>query len=509
VSLSLGRSQEDGWKFALVASAAFAIVQLVGHTHHEMWRDELHCFGIGRHAKGLWDLLNGDRRYEGHPFLWYYLLHLTAKVDRSYLGLHVLTWSLAVGGALLWTRYAPVPRVLKVLALGSYYLAYEYGVICRSYTLGVFLTFAVCAVYRRDRVRYVPLALLLILLGATSVYGFAIALSLSLFVFTRGPTVETAAGPPPRKRVAVPVTWIVGLSVLLVGLAIVAWTTRPPEDAAYRPADLPALTSGALRDAAIQYWRALFPYKGLLDWSWVGNQFLGEHVPAARSVIPWVGGVWLACWLFALRRSPRVAIAYAFGTIVMAAIPFAVYSYVGWRHIGNNFVLLLACIWLHARDRERRAPSRLVHLMFAANLTVQVLTAAGAFVVDYRTAFSRATEAAHVIKDRHLEGLPVVGDSDAPVSPIAVILDHSFHYPSTGAIGQTPVFNNSRSSVSGQDLLREASRLARESGGRALLILDSAHGALQGLGKNVTLVWTGGPAVVSDESYYVYEVGSQ
>ena len=37
----------------------------------------------------------GDRRYDGHPFLWHYLLHLVSRWSRSEVYLHVVTIVLA------------------------------------------------------------------------------------------------------------------------------------------------------------------------------------------------------------------------------------------------------------------------------------------------------------------------------------------------------------------------------------------------------------------------------
>lgn len=507
--LSLGRNHETGWRFALVVAGVFAALQIVGHVHHELWRDELESFGTARHALGLWDILTGSRRYAGHPFLWYYVLYLVATIDRSYLGLHVVTWSLSVAAALLWLRYAPVPRLLRVATLGSYYLVYEYGVICRGYTLGVFLTFAICAAYRREQVRYLPLALLIVLLAATSVYGLAVAVALAVFIFARGPALDAAAAPLPARRVSLPLAWIGGVAIIVLGFAAVAMTTVPPSDALYQSPHVSAPTGGTMLNAAAQYWRGMFPFKGVLDWSWTGNDYLGSRSSALRPLIPWFGAAWLAGCVFALRRSPRAAVAYVVGALLIASIEVIVYSAVGWRHIGHHFVLLVACVWLHARDHARPPRARTLHAMLLATAGVQIFAAAGALATDYRGKFSTAVDLVQYIKEHHLENVPVVADDDVTVFPIAVMLDRPFLYPVTGAFGQVPVFHNHRTAVANDALVSDADRVAREWGGQALLILSSNHGELDPSPRGPKLMGTTGPSIVGDESYRLYEVRSQ
>jgi hypothetical protein len=505
VGRKIWQPRETGWMFAVVTASIVGAVLFFGHRHHELWRDELHCFGVGRHAKGLWDVLTGVRRYDGHPFLWYYVLHLTSLINRSYVGLRVVTWGLAVGAGLLWLRYALLPRPIRILAVLSYYLAYEYGVICRSYTLGVFLLFLICALYRPLRINYVLLGVLLVLLAATSIYGVAMAIALALFFFTRGAVVDSASS---EKRVSVPIAWAVGAAIFVLGTAVVCLTTRPPEDAYYRMGDVAPLTWKAFRDASTRYWTAMFPFKGLTEWSWVGGDYLGSKWPRTVSFVPWAGAAWFLGWLVALRRSPRAAATYAVGAFLFAVVNFAVYAGT-WRHIGHYFVFLLACVWLFARDRAHGRPARLAYGMLALNLAVQVVTAVGAYKADYELSFSRAGEAVRFITDHHLENLPVLADLDAPTSPIAIMLDRPFQYAPTGQHLQAPVYHNRRVSTSNETLLQTARGLARDYGKDALVIVDASRGSLADVSSGATLLWASGPAIVYDEVFFLYRVKSK
>src|SRR3954454_9366048 len=54
----------------LAITALFAIILLVQIAHHDMWRDEIHSWGLVRASPSLLDLYQ-NLRFTGHPALWY------------------------------------------------------------------------------------------------------------------------------------------------------------------------------------------------------------------------------------------------------------------------------------------------------------------------------------------------------------------------------------------------------------------------------------------------------
>ncbi|MBC8132970.1 MAG: hypothetical protein H7X95_08325 [Deltaproteobacteria bacterium] len=501
---ALTHRQETGWIFAAVAAAVYGVVLVIGHVHHEMWRDEVHFWSVARDSNGLWDLLTGERKYEGHPYLWYYLLHLASRVTRSLAAMHLVTASLAIGAALLWLRYASIPRLLRVLLLASYYVLYEYGVMCRAYTVGVLLLFVFCTLYHPYRIRYVLLAAVLGLLSATSMYGTLMALALGFFVFSQGPRIESGHSLDGRRQLVLPADWLAGLLMFVAGLALTVVTTWPPDDSAFRPGNPPPVTITTIQNALAKYWTAMFPYGGLGDWNWPGGDHLFINSSALAPIIPWLGAAWFVLWLVALRRSPRLAITYGLGALLMATSQHTVYP-AGWRHLGHYFILLVACIWLYSRHMRTRAPDGLLHGLFVVNLAVQIVTGVVAWETDYRKAFSRAGEAAQFILDHHLEGQPIVGDTDHQASGVAAALDKPIFFPTTGETAKVIVFHNRRSSTSPAQILDHAQRLARAAEGRALAVVNYSL-PLSTPGLTTSLLYSGGPGIMGDESFNIYQV---
>jgi hypothetical protein len=176
----VARTRETGWSFAVVVTLVYLGYLISAHWHHEFWRDEIHSWSLARSADGFVDLVTGDRIYEGHPPLWFWYLRLWSFVVRSANGLHLATIAAMTAAALLFLRFAPFARALKVLLLFSYFLAFEYGVMSRNYTLDWLLVVIFCAALHPLRPRFIALAIVLGLLCITSAYGALLAAGLAL-----------------------------------------------------------------------------------------------------------------------------------------------------------------------------------------------------------------------------------------------------------------------------------------------------------------------------------------
>jgi hypothetical protein len=505
------RYERQPW-FALLATGCFACLQVLGHLDHEPWRDELHCWGVARASDGFWDTLTGERRYDGHPFLWYYLLSLAARIDRSYIGLHVVTIALIVGAAYLWLRWAPFPRPLRLLLLGSYYFLYEYGVLSRSYTLGILFVFAFCALYHPLRVRYVLLSVVLSLLAATSLYGTLMACCLGLFLFGRGLRYLPPDDGDDRGRIALPIGWVLGLCLFGLGLLFTAMTTWPPEDSAFAPSWRVDLTTALVRSDLSRYWQTLFPYKQWNDWNWLYVDYFGHGFNLDEADAAWLGAAWLFGWLLVLLPVPLLAAGYALGILAMMAVQHGIYP-AALRHMGHYWILLLACLWLCGR--EQRVPWRrgrlraglfwLGQAMLGANLLVQVATGYAAMSVDHQAAFSGAVAAARFMRLQHLTEGPIVGSNDHSSSAVAIVLDRAFLFQETGETSDVVVEHNRRTPADGTRTLMLAMDLARKSGS-ALIV--SNYDLIMSVpeGFTITILYRGPPAIVFDESYRVYRV---
>jgi hypothetical protein len=155
-------------RFAIIVAAYFGVLLAFGHARRGLWRDELQGWAIVRNSASPGALLH-NLRYEGHPPLWYLALWLPARVSASTFALQAVQWTIATATVLLFAWHAPFPRWLRVLFALGYFPLFEYGVLSRSYSLGLLFVFAVLIFAGRRRRRWGVIGALLGLLALTSV----------------------------------------------------------------------------------------------------------------------------------------------------------------------------------------------------------------------------------------------------------------------------------------------------------------------------------------------------
>ena len=162
------------FRFALMVTAVFFVIALLGMLSHEMWRDEHQAWLVARDANSLPQLLD-NMNYEGNPALWHFFLYWITRVthDPTYMqAFHLLV---ATSFIFIFNRYAPLSNLHKILFSFGYFPLYEYAVISRSYSLGILLIFGVCALYKNRTTKYILIGILLALLANVTIYAVVIA----------------------------------------------------------------------------------------------------------------------------------------------------------------------------------------------------------------------------------------------------------------------------------------------------------------------------------------------
>ena len=116
-------------------------------------------------------LLHHNLHYEGTPGLWHVWLKLLGSLHLSFNVARWLSAALEAAGMAVLLRWAPFPRVLRLLLPFGFFFAYQDGVIVRSYLLFAILAFPAAALLRARRARPVVLAIFLGLLANVSLHG--------------------------------------------------------------------------------------------------------------------------------------------------------------------------------------------------------------------------------------------------------------------------------------------------------------------------------------------------
>jgi hypothetical protein len=278
---------------------------------HSPWRDETQALLIAQQPLSvMFDLLH----YEGHPALWYLLLKTGAGLTDSPLVLPFVQSLVALGVmALLWWA-SPFSTVQKVILSFGSLVFFEYGVISRSYGLGVLLFLAFVAL-RRTFWAWVLLALL----ANVALHCAILAAICALWLLMEGRW-----------------SWK-GAATLAVGGLIALAIMWPAAD--------------VVRAAPLQP-------------SWLGNLFaafwnaqalLGLNLPGVTPfVLPLGVLIGLAALVyggFALRQDRRFVLLYAGFALLLLTTATTVYM-TSARHLGLLYILAVGFAWAKVEEGE-------------------------------------------------------------------------------------------------------------------------------------------------------------
>ncbi len=426
-----------GW--AWLALPLFAGLLLAGMHAHELWRDETQAWAVTRDSASLVELLGRSLRYEGHPPLWYVLLFPLTRLTHDPRAMQVLQALIAMGCAALILARAPFPRYQRVLLIFGYFPFYEWGVLSRNYALGLLALLAALALYPRRRERPVELALLLALMALSNAYSMIIAGAFAA-VLIGELLQERASGRSPPGRGP---ERALALAVFLAGIGLALAYLIPPHDRwsgqtwSFGPKHLVG--------AAAAVWNGWMPLPKFTDYHFWNTNILTLGSANATLVARALPGAALGLLgLVLLRRRPVAQLFFALATAGILLLTYA--RWPGFlRHHGHFFLVFVAALWMAAHQSDsprpwpawpsRFDPGRLAPLILTVLALLHVTAAAWAFGMDLAWPFSDSRAAAHWIRERHLDRMPIVGSRDYLVSPLSTYLDRPIYYPEYGAWG--------------------------------------------------------------------------
>jgi hypothetical protein len=350
---------------AIVVLAVYVAATLYVGLHHEPWRDEADAWLVARDAP-LRTLLDWTRN-AGTPSLWYLLLKPPARLGLPYQSMQIIHLILAWAAAAFLLFRAPLTWVTKILLLASYYFAFEYAVIARSYVLTILLLWLIAEWYPRRYERPIAFAVMIALLFNANAHGAIIAALVALLF-----TLSVGVRRVPRLAVL----------VMLAG-AIVFW------------AQIRAAPDTAFPDLV----RHIHPWTPM------------QAVDTAFFPGPWLRGTASAALLLlvtvavALRRHIEALLLLLLSTLAFCAL-FVFVWYGGHRHAGLILVTAVAAIWI-AREVAHDGISVSAALLLNLTLALSVGFAAQTAVADVRFAFSASREMGEFIRQNGLDRLPI------------------------------------------------------------------------------------------------------
>ena len=147
-AVPLMSNPKSEWLANLVLTLPFLILYWADLAHHTLFFDELNAWAIAAASPTLPKLFHLVH-YEGHPWLWYFLLWLPSRFTHDP---RAMLWIVAPVGTAIYLvvgMLSPFTRLQKGLVFLSYFVAFEYTVMNRMYC--VMFLMALLYVVRRMR----------------------------------------------------------------------------------------------------------------------------------------------------------------------------------------------------------------------------------------------------------------------------------------------------------------------------------------------------------------------
>lgn len=327
-----------------VAFIGFLVLSVIMFIYHEPWYDEIQAWMVASDAsigEMIWTLPH----YEGHPPVWTLVLALFAKTGVPMeIGLRIPTLLFSGIAAFLVIFKAPFHKWIRCLVPFTYFLFYQYTVICRPYSL-MFLGFVLAAMFYKERnrkpVRYL---IALYLLCVSSAYGILFAGVLCV-IWTVEIVRELKGKEFAKKAVKDKRTWsLVAMLVMAIALLMIIW----PADNAF--AQVRVVEFSKLR--CLIYTFFMLPADALLtDVSLLGR--LQQYDTIVQADYPTILCILITILLYfviisALHVFKKKSL---FIFPYMAFAGYAAFGYFYNHHIGIVPLFILFVLWCAVSDR--------------------------------------------------------------------------------------------------------------------------------------------------------------
>jgi hypothetical protein len=170
--------KNSNWPAIIIAMVGYIALNVIGLIYHEKWLDEAQIWLIARDLNP-WQIVQ-QMHYELSPSLWHQILHLFAANNFPYITQSILNSVVMIAAALVVLRYLNLKMITKIMFIFSYYFAFEYALISKSYSLTILFLIIVAAIYKeREKYRW-WYAILAVLMANTNTIGMISATALGV-----------------------------------------------------------------------------------------------------------------------------------------------------------------------------------------------------------------------------------------------------------------------------------------------------------------------------------------
>jgi len=384
-------------KKALFVTLVFFTISYFGIYFHELWMDESHHYLLGRDSTSFLDLFN-KTRYDGHPILWNYLIHLLTRFTRNPLYMQVLHICISSLTVFIFLKKAPFTLWFKISFILSYFMLYEYTVISRNYNLGVLFLFLSCVFYQKRDEKFTIFCLSLALCCNTHSIFTIVAATLLFSVF-----LEQFYH---HKKDIFKKYWK-GYLIFIIGILLAYYQIIPPSDSIYFK-NIDYNTSNAILKSSLSLYKALFPVVDFTTIHYWNNFYLIQHFKTLSIFLGIL--VWIFPLLFFNKNKYVLFFAYT-TSIAFCLFEVVTYRY-GARYNGLLFITLICGFWLMKNNTNKPFLNVNINkyntIIIFLLLIIQSSSGILAYTLDLKYTFNNGKKVANYIKKEKIEQNSIV-----------------------------------------------------------------------------------------------------
>ncbi len=165
--------------FNIIVLIIYIIITGAVCINHENYENEAQSFLLARDLS-IPQIIS-QLKYEGHSFLWYFVIFPFAKLGLPIQSQNFISWAFGIATVVLILKKTNINKFLKVLIIFSSGLLYFYTAIARTYAMIPLLLVLISIIYeKRDKHPYI-FAILLALLANTHLIMIPTAVLLAVF----------------------------------------------------------------------------------------------------------------------------------------------------------------------------------------------------------------------------------------------------------------------------------------------------------------------------------------
>jgi|SRR5580698_1745058 hypothetical protein len=494
--------QEAGWK-ALAVVLPFLILFWINIAHHTLFFDEVNAWAISAASPNLSKLFYYVH-YEGHPWLWYFILWFPSRLTHDPVALKWVEAAFGTAIIVVIGTLSPFTYKQRALILSGYFLVWEYTVMCRMYSVMLLLT--LIYLWRRTRISdgLIANCALLGLIGNTDMTGVLLSAALlTEYAYT------SYFGARQEERRAVVRRWIPAIAVYVALILFAVATLWPSKGISWQ-------SSGHLGSQALSIRHIGQSATNLIASPWwpIAASFPATFWRTTPQVplrfVPLIAVVLFVYWR-AFRRARNLLILMA--TALVLGIAFADVVYVGnARNWGIVLVSFVAGLWMQAGQARSSGENPKWSGWTYGLLGLSTLAGVFAMVGSWSHPFSRARATAVWLKENAPANVAIVGEPDVSIASVAEEMARPVYFLECGCVDTFKLFARTRENFPETEMPMRLNRAMDDLHTQELLFVfyrplnDQDTERLREANLTATHVRSFDGADMMTENYFIYQV---